>query len=70
MKTKKSYDMSAQSTSAIQALVLTGGLMGALLLGAYQVSTGRKSVGEFSTLLVYWVQLQGILSHVLHRIDN
>lgn len=35
------------------------GLLGALTLGGYQVSTEKATVGRFATLLVYWAQLTG-----------
>jgi hypothetical protein len=58
MKSKRTYEMSSQAISAAQGLVMTLGLLGALWLGVYQVAYGGKSVGKFTTLLVYWAQLQ------------
>ena len=58
MKAKRTYEMSSQLIGAAQGLVLTVGLLGALWLGAYQVAFEAKSVGKFTTLLVYWSQLQ------------
>lgn len=58
MKAKRTYEMSSQAISAAQGLVMTLGLLGALWLGVYQVAYGGKSVGKFTTLLVYWAQLQ------------
>jgi ABC-type transport system involved in Fe-S cluster assembly fused permease/ATPase subunit len=58
MKSKGIFEMSSYTINAIQSLILTLGLLGALSLGAYQVAYGGKTVGQFSTLLVYWGQLQ------------
>ena len=58
MKSKRNYEMSTQAISAAQGLVMTLGLLGALWLGVYQVAYDGKSVGKFTTLLVYWAQLQ------------
>jgi hypothetical protein len=58
MKAKRTYEMSSQAISAAQGLVMTLGLLGALWLGVYQVAYDGKSVGKFTTLLVYWAQLQ------------
>lgn len=49
--------MSSHSISAIQGLIMTIGLLGALWLGVYQVAYEGQSVGKFTTLLVYWAQL-------------
>ncbi|CAG8981855.1 hypothetical protein HYALB_00009530 [Hymenoscyphus albidus] len=57
LKAKYTYEMSSQSISAAQGLVMTVGLLGALWLGAYQVAFEGQSVGKFTTLLVYWAQL-------------
>ncbi len=65
MKSKQIYEMSTQAINAVQALVLTLGLLGALSLGAYEVAYGGKTVGQFSTLLVYWAQLQGPQAQLL-----
>lgn len=59
MKAKRSYELSSQSIGAAQGLVMTMGLLGALYLGIYQVSIGVQTIGKFTTLLVYWAQLQG-----------
>jgi hypothetical protein len=59
MKVKRSYELSGQAISAAQGLVMTFGLLGALFLGVYQVVvTGEQTIGKFTTLLVYWAQLQ------------
>lgn len=59
MRAQKSYTMSTQAIGAAQGLVMTFGLLGALWLGVWQVITETHSVGSFTTLLVYWAQLQG-----------
>jgi ABC-type bacteriocin/lantibiotic exporter with double-glycine peptidase domain len=46
--------------SAAQGLVMTCGMLGALWIAASQVINDSKSIGQFSTFLVYWSQLQGI----------
>lgn len=58
MKAKKVYEMSSQVIGAAQGLVMSLGLLGALWLGVWQVTSGTQSVGKFTTLLVYWAQLQ------------
>jgi ABC-type transport system involved in Fe-S cluster assembly fused permease/ATPase subunit len=61
MKSKKSYEFASQVITAGQALVMALGLLGAMLLGVYQVAYEGKSLGQFTTLLVYWAQLQAPL---------
>ena len=58
MQVKRSYELSSQSISAAQGLIMTFGLLGALFLGIYQVVDKQQSIGRFTTLLVYWAQLQ------------
>ena len=58
MKAKWRYELSSQAISATQGLVMTFGLLGALYLGVYQVVYNHQSIGKFTTLLVYWTQLQ------------
>jgi ABC-type transport system involved in Fe-S cluster assembly fused permease/ATPase subunit len=62
MKHKHVYEMSAQSISFSQGVIMALGLLGALSLGGYQVVTNQVSVGNFTTLLVYWAQLSGKFS--------
>ncbi|KAH7403640.1 hypothetical protein BKA64DRAFT_574026, partial [Cadophora sp. MPI-SDFR-AT-0126] len=62
MQSKGNYEMSSQAIGATQALILTLGLLGALWLGVYQVAYEGQSVGKFTTLLVYWGQLQSPLT--------
>jgi ABC-type transport system involved in Fe-S cluster assembly fused permease/ATPase subunit len=61
MKAKRTYEMSSQAITASQGLVMTFGLLAALWLGVWQVADGVQSVGKFTTLLVYWAQLQSPL---------
>lgn len=63
MKSKKHYEMSGQAIGAAQGLILTIGLLGALWLGVFQVVYRGKSIGQFTTLLVYWAQLQSKLAY-------
>lgn len=44
---------------AVQSVVMKIGLFGACLIAAYQVRGGGKSVGNFATLITYWVQFTG-----------
>jgi ABC-type multidrug transport system fused ATPase/permease subunit len=66
MKAKRTYEMSSQAITAAQGLVMTLGLLGALWLGVYQVAYQGKSVGKFTTLLVYWAQLQSELTPLIY----
>jgi len=58
MNAKKTYELSSQSINAAQGAIMTVGLVGALFLGVWQVSQQSKSIGNLTTLLVYWAQLQ------------
>jgi len=60
MKHKRVYEMSAQSITFSQGVIMALGLLGALGLGGYQVVTNQVSVGNFTTLLVYWAQLSSM----------
>jgi ABC-type transport system involved in Fe-S cluster assembly fused permease/ATPase subunit len=46
----------------IQALVYNGGRLLAAILGAWKVSTGMMTVGQYTTLLAYLAQLQSPLN--------
>lgn len=59
LKVRYKYEMSSHSISAAQGLIMTLGLLGALWLGVYQVAYEGRSVGKFTTLLIYWAQLSG-----------
>ena len=70
MQVKRSYELSSQSIGAAQGLVMTFGLLGALFLGVYQVVYQGKTIGKFTTLLVYWAQLQSKWSSKSHAINT
>ena len=53
-------EFSSQYMSAAQSLTITCGLIGGLYLAIFQVAKEGKSIGELTTFLVYWAQLQGI----------
>jgi ABC-type transport system involved in Fe-S cluster assembly fused permease/ATPase subunit len=61
MKSKTDYEMSSQFISAVQSLVMTVGKMAVLGLGVWQIYHQRNTVGQFTTLIVYWAQLQSPL---------
>ena len=61
MRSKRLYTLSSQAISAAQGAILALGLLGALFLGVYQVSLQTRSIGNLTTLLVYWAELQGPL---------
>jgi len=65
MKAKKTYELSSQSINAAQGAIMTVGLVSALFLGVWQVSRENKSIGNLTTLLVYWAQLQSKLQTTL-----
>lgn len=50
------------SMNICQSLIFMGGMLIAMMLGAYQVSLGQRNVGEFVTLMTYLNQLQGPLN--------
>ncbi|KAI9050802.1 hypothetical protein LZ554_004921 [Drepanopeziza brunnea f. sp. 'monogermtubi'] len=62
MKSMRNYAMTSQTISAAQSAILVIGLLGALLLGVYQVAYQDQSVGKFTTLIIYWGQLISPLS--------
>ncbi|KUJ08051.1 uncharacterized protein LY89DRAFT_765501 [Mollisia scopiformis] len=62
MSSKKDYEMSSQAIGAAQSLILSIGLLGALWLGVFQVVYRAESIGKFTTLLIYWAQLQSPLT--------
>ena len=47
--------------SATQNVVFTVGLLCASYIAVYQVTMGRRKVGDFVSLLSYWAQLAGAL---------
>lgn len=46
----------------VQSIIFTVGLLAASFLAVYDVSSGKRPVGSFVTLLSYWAQLNGPLS--------
>lgn len=58
LKSSKNYDIFLRLTSLAQGFVLACGLTGVLCLGAWQVVYEGQSVGSFTTLLMFWGQLQ------------
>ncbi|RDL42197.1 p-loop containing nucleoside triphosphate hydrolase [Venustampulla echinocandica] len=70
LKVKYTYEMSSHSISAAQGLIMTIGLLGALWLGVYQVAYEGRSVGKFTTLLIYWAQLSGPLTFFSSMFKN
>ncbi|PQE25948.1 abc transporter protein [Rutstroemia sp. NJR-2017a BBW] len=58
LKSSKSYDIFSRLTSLAQGFILACGLTGVLCLGAWQVAYEGQSVGSFTTLLMFWAQLQ------------
>lgn len=61
MKSKTSYEMSSQYIGAIQSFVMTVGKVSALSLGAWRICHNQNDIGQFTTLIVYWAQLQSPL---------
>jgi len=44
-----------------QSLVFTVGLLGACFIAIYQIAHDKRTIGNFVTLLVYWIQLSSEL---------
>lgn len=59
MHAKGVFDLSSQSMNAAQGLTMTCGLIGGLYLAVFQVAKEGKSIGQLTTFMVYWAQLQG-----------
>ncbi len=73
LKAKRKYEMSVHAANAATSIVMMLGKLGALALGAYQVAYSGKSIGQFTTLFVYWGQLQSPLiffSAMYRQISN
>ncbi|KAI4169508.1 MAG: hypothetical protein LQ343_005648 [Gyalolechia ehrenbergii] len=51
---------------AVTNFIMEVGLLGALLLAAYQVSHGARGVGDFVTLLTYWSVFTGPVAYFAH----
>ncbi|KIN01787.1 hypothetical protein OIDMADRAFT_196334 [Oidiodendron maius Zn] len=61
MSSKRIQEFSSQYMNAAQSLTMTCGLIGGLYLATFQVAKEGKSIGELTTFLAYWAQLQGPL---------
>lgn len=61
LKYKRTFMQASEFTSAIQSLTMTCGLIGGLYLAVFQVAKDGKSIGQLTTFLVYWAQLQGMI---------
>jgi hypothetical protein len=59
MRAKRVQEFSSQYMNAAQSLTMTCGLIGGLYLVVLQVAQEGKSIGELTTFLAYWAQLQG-----------
>lgn len=60
MHAKGVFDLSSQTVNAVQGLTMTCGLIGGLCLAVFQYAKEGKSIGQVTTFLVYWAQLQSI----------
>ncbi|KAL8946718.1 MAG: hypothetical protein Q9222_006923 [Ikaeria aurantiellina] len=60
--TYRHYFLMANLYRMVGAWIMEFGFFGALLLGAYQVLSERKTVGDFVTLLSYWSIFTGPLA--------
>lgn len=69
MASQVSYEMSTQALGAVQGAITTLGLIGALCLGVWQVSRQNKSIGNLTTLLAYWAQLQSEFYHMWANVE-
>lgn len=61
MKARRTFDLSLQIMNAAQGFTMTCGLIGGLYIAVFQVAKEGKSIGQLTTFLVYWSQLQGII---------
>lgn len=57
LQSKYTYEISSQLVNMTQGVIMATGLLGVLWLGIYQVVYDGKSVGQFTTLLIFWAQL-------------
>lgn len=56
--TKFDFEMTISFITAVQAFVMMVGKVAALCLGVWRISNGYNDIGEFTTLIVYWGQLE------------
>jgi hypothetical protein len=68
MKAKFNYEMSSLSMNAAQGLTMTCGLIGGLYIAVFQVAKEGKSIGQLTTFLAYWAQLQGMIKSQNERV--
>ncbi|KAF7854161.1 hypothetical protein EAF04_010458 [Stromatinia cepivora] len=59
---KWAYEWFYNITNMAKSLIMCFGLTGVLCLGAYSVLYEGQTVGKFTTLLMFWSQLQGPLA--------
>ncbi|RKF54300.1 Heavy metal tolerance protein [Golovinomyces cichoracearum] len=57
LQSKYTYEISSQLVNMTQGVIMAAGLLAVLWLGIYQVVYDDKSVGQFTTLLIFWAQL-------------
>jgi len=62
-KAEYKVTFSLQVMNVTQMMVFMCGLLVVCLIAAYQITTGQRDVGKFSTLLTYMAQLQGPLNY-------
>lgn len=55
--------LSLQIMNLAQNLVFMLGFLIVVLISAYQITSGQRKVGEFTSLLTYMAQLQGLLNY-------
>lgn len=58
LKSRYGYELALGFLSAIQSFVMTVGKIAALCLGAWRISKGHNDIGDFTTLIIYWSQLE------------
>lgn len=62
LESKQTYEISSYLVDVAQGLIMSINLLSVLWFGFYQVTYNDKSIGQFTTLLMYWSQLSGKLS--------
>ncbi|POS87021.1 hypothetical protein EPUL_002063, partial [Erysiphe pulchra] len=59
LESKQTYEISSYLVDVAQGLIMSINLLSVLWFGFYQVTYNHKSIGQFTTLLMYWTQLSG-----------
>ncbi|KHJ33700.1 putative abc transporter [Erysiphe necator] len=59
LESKNKYENSSYLVDLSQGLIMALNLLSVLCFGFYQVTYNGKTIGQFTTLLVYWAQLSG-----------